>query len=293
MPPSPALREILQLDPVRDHQRIVFLTFSQEFPWDAQRALEIALLRTFCVPSISRLLAATREFERRPQKRYDDTEIIISEIVEHGYDSPRGLSALRRMNQIHGRFAIDNDDYRYVLSTFLLEPIRWIDRFGYRRTIESERSAMFHFWCELGRRMHIRDLPDSLEAFERFNLDYERERFSYAETNRQVGAYSVGLFASWFPWPLGKLVPLGVYAMLDAHVRSAFGFPAPPRWVGKALDAALALRSRVLRLLPRRQTPKLRSRVTRSSYPRGYTLEEVGPAQARQRDDGAADPSIP
>jgi hypothetical protein len=49
----------------------------------------------------------------------------------------------------------------------------------------------------------------------------------------------------------------------------------------------------VLRLLPHRRTPKLRSRVKRSSYPRGYTLEEIGPAQARQREDGAADPSLP
>jgi hypothetical protein len=282
MPPSPALREILQLDPVRDHQRIVFLTFSQEFPWDAQRALEIALLRTFCVPSISRLLCATREFERRPQKRYDDTEIIMSEIVEHGYDSPRGASALRRMNQIHARFAIDNDDYRYVLSTFLLEPIRWIDRFGYRRTIESERDAMFHFWREVGRRMNIRDIPESLAAFERFSLAYERERFRYAETNRQIGAYSIGLFSSWFPWPLRKLVPFGAYALLDAQARAAFGFPTPPRWFVQALSTALGLRARVLRLLPRRRTPKLRSRVTRSSYPRGYTLEEVGPRETER-----------
>jgi hypothetical protein len=64
---SLALTEIMRLDPALDHQRIAFLIFAQEFPWDSQRALELALLRTFCAPSISRILDAAGEFERRPQ----------------------------------------------------------------------------------------------------------------------------------------------------------------------------------------------------------------------------------
>ncbi|HEV3410728.1 MAG TPA: hypothetical protein VG095_10565, partial [Chthoniobacterales bacterium] len=30
---------------------------------------------------------------------------------------------------------------------------------------EKERRALFYFWREVGRRMNIRDLPDSYEAF--------------------------------------------------------------------------------------------------------------------------------
>ena len=36
-----------------------------EFPWLWRKALELALFRTYSIPSISRLLAATREFELR------------------------------------------------------------------------------------------------------------------------------------------------------------------------------------------------------------------------------------
>jgi hypothetical protein len=32
------------------------------FPWDLTRALELALLKTFCVPSISGLLSRSGEF---------------------------------------------------------------------------------------------------------------------------------------------------------------------------------------------------------------------------------------
>ena len=126
------LEEILQLDPERDHQRIVFLSSCYEFPFDTTRALEFALFRTYCVPSISGLLERTGEFLTCPQKRYDDTDLIVSELMEWGYDSDRGRRALRRMNRIHRRFAISNEDYLYVLSTFVYEPIRWNERYGWR-----------------------------------------------------------------------------------------------------------------------------------------------------------------
>src|SRR4051794_2277599 len=118
---SHVLKEIRSLDPEKDHQHIVFLSTRYDFPWDTTSALEFALFRTFCVPSISELLQRTGEFSRRAQKRYDDTDIIISELMEFGYDSERGKTALRRMNQLHGRFPIANDDFLYVLSTFVFE----------------------------------------------------------------------------------------------------------------------------------------------------------------------------
>src|SRR5437667_11177622 len=168
------LDEIKTLDPLKDHLRIVYLVTCFEFPFDTTRALEFALYRTYCVPSVSALLDKTREFAERAQKRYDDTDIIVSELMEWGYDSDRGKRALRRMNQIHGRFAISNDDFLYVLSTFVFEPIRRNARFGWRPLSDHERLAYFHFWREVGRRMGIRAIPETYEAFERFNLDYER-----------------------------------------------------------------------------------------------------------------------
>ena len=121
---SPVLPEIETLDAVRDHQRITFLCCRVDFPWDTTRALEFALFRTFCVPAISALLGKTQEFGKRAQKRYDDTDIIVSEMMEHGYDSERGRAAIARTNALHGRFKIRNEDFLYVLSTFVFVPRR-------------------------------------------------------------------------------------------------------------------------------------------------------------------------
>ena len=43
----------------------------------------------------------TGELTERPQKRYDDTDLILSTICESGYDSREGRAALRRMTRIH------------------------------------------------------------------------------------------------------------------------------------------------------------------------------------------------
>src|SRR5437773_7518941 len=106
--------------------------------------------------------------------------------MEQGYGSDRGGRALGRMNQQHGRFAIANDDFRYVLSTFIYEPIRWNARFGWRPMCEQEKLALFWFWCEVGARMNIRDVPPDFAAFEQFNRDYEREQFRFADTTQHV-----------------------------------------------------------------------------------------------------------
>ncbi len=243
LPRPSILDQIRALDPATDHQRIVFLSSRYDFPFDTTRALEFALFRTFCVPSVSEILAGTGEFFKRAQKRYDDTDIIVSELMEWGYESARGKAALRRMNQQHARFPITNDDFLYVLSTFIFEPIRWNDRFGWRPMCEHEKLAMFYFWREVGRRMNIKDIPERNEDFEHFNRAYERERFRYVETNHSVGQATVNMFASWFPGPVRLLVRKGMYALMDEPLLQGFGFPRPSRPMRWLVIGSLRLRA--------------------------------------------------
>jgi hypothetical protein len=248
------LRRIHQLDPERDHHEIYRISVGYEFPWDYQRALELALFRTYCVPSISALLEATGEFRDRPQKRYDDTALLMAELVDHGYDSPRGREALRVINRMHGRYPISNDDMRYVLSTFVYDPIEWIGRFGWRPLSEHERLAGFHFYRAVGARMGIRDVPADYQEFRRFKDEYERDAFRYSETNHRVGTYTMELFCGWFPAPLRPMVRPALRGLLDEKMLTAFGFPAAPRWLTRAEQAGLHVRAAVVRRLPPRRT---------------------------------------
>lgn len=247
------------------------------FAWDIERALEFALFRTYAIPSISGLLARTGEFEARPLKRYDDTELILSEIMENGADSPRGQAALARMNEMHGRFRISNDDMLYVLSTFVFEPIRWIQRFGHRPMTGPERSAWFDYHRDIGRRMGIRDIPTDADAFEAFNRETEARRFRYHATNARIGTVTRDLLLGFY-LPRA-LIPLGrpvVHALMDPPLRRAMGFADPPRWVGRGLMAAMATRRAILRVLPARRRPRFVTARRRQTYPGGYRIDMLG-----------------
>ncbi|GMU21920.1 MAG: peptidase [Phycisphaerae bacterium] len=257
---------------------MVFLTTRFDFPFDTTRSLELALFRTFCVPSISALLHRTGEMEWFTQKRYDDTDIIISELLDYGYESDRGSAALRRMNQIHRRFKIANDDFLYVLSTFIYEPIRFNQRFGWRRLTGAEKFAMFYFWCEVGRRMGIKHIPEDYETYETYNVTYELEHFRFSEANRRVGTATREMFASWFPAPLRPLVRGAIHVLLDERTRKAFGFPDPHPLMQRTVLSAMAARARVISWLPRRRRPLLRTQLRQRSYPHGYRIEEIGPS---------------
>ncbi len=276
------LRRIQQLDPQQDCEEIYNLMGCYESPWDQIRSLEIALYRTYCVPSISTLLDQTGEFANRTQKRYDDTSIIVAEMSAFGFDSERGRAAQRRMNRMHKHFAISNDDFLYVLSTFIYEPIRWNSRFGWRVMSEHEKLASYYFWCEIGRRKNIKELPATYAMFEQFNRTYERKHFRYTESNRRVGEATRDLFLSWFGLPpaISSFLRPVVYALLDDPMLDAFGFPHPPQALRSLLTITLKTRAFALRFFPPRTTPYIYvEQAKHRAYPQGYTLEQLGPPQ--------------
>lgn len=279
------LRRISALDPVRDHEEILRISAGLEFPWDYQKSLEMALFRTYCVPTISGLLERTGEFERRPQKRYDDTAVLMAELVEHGYDSPRGREALRVVNRQHGRYDISNDDMLYVLSTFIYDPIEWLSQHGWRPLTHNERLAGFHFYRAVGARMGIREIPADYDEFLAFKTAYEREHFVFAPSNRRIGQYTLDLFCSWYPSWTRPAVARAVISMLDPAMVRAFGFTAPPSWVGALGRQALRLRAFVVRRMPVRRELKLTNTRNRTypGYPRGYRPSDLGATSSTAR----------
>lgn len=281
-----AAERIAALDAAKDCREIALLLSSREFSWDIERALEFALFRTYAVPSISGLLARTGEFERQPRKRYDDTELILAEIMENGFDSERGRRALARMNDMHGRFRIANDDLLYVLSTFVFEPIRWLERYGRRPMTPHEQLAWFNYYRDLGERMKIVGMPEGLDGFRRFNERYETDHFRFAESNRSVATATSDLLLGFYlpTWLLWAGRPV-VAAIMDPPLVAAMGFVPAPRWLRSLVPSVMRLRARVLRRLPPRDVPRLLTQVRRPTYPEGHRVEELGTFRRPNRAD--------
>ncbi|MEV4922681.1 oxygenase MpaB family protein [Streptomyces roseoverticillatus] len=278
------LKEIRRLDPERDFLRIYRITATLEFPWDITRALELALYRTYAVPSIGRLLAGTGEFSGRPQKRYDDTALLLDTVVEYGFDSESGRTAIRRINQMHRSYDISNDDMRYVLCTFVVAPRRWVDAYGWRRLSGHERHAIAVYYRTLGKHMGIQDVPGSYDEFERCLEDYEAEHFGWDEGGRRVSDATLDLMASWYPRPLAPLVRGASMALLDDSLLNAFRYEQPHPATRALVRGALRARGRAVRLLPPRRTPHYtRQNPEIKGYPDGYVVAELGTFPAGRR----------
>ncbi|MFJ9407621.1 oxygenase MpaB family protein [Streptomyces sp. NPDC101393] len=284
------LKEIRRLDPEQDFLRIYRITATHEFPWDMTRALELALYRTYAVPSIGRLLAETAELTDRTQKRYDDTALLLDAVVEHGFDGEDGRTAIRRINQMHRSYHISNDDMRYVLCTFVVVPKRWIDQYGWRRLSTHETRAVAAYYRTLGSHMGITGLPETYEDFAHCLDAYEAAHFGWDEGARRVSDATLDLMAGWYG-PLAPVVRGASMALLDDSLIAAFGYDPPRPAVRSAVRGALKMRARAVRLLPPRRTPHYaRQNPEIKGYPNGFRVADLGTFPATRRAGGCPVP---
>ena len=286
----PRAREIAALDPMADRTAIVRKMVQFEFPWDMQRSLELALFRTYAVPSIGRLLDRTREFREAPQKRYDDTLLTLYHLWLDDSEELRH-EAGEHLNFIHGHYKISNDDYRYVLSTFVVVPIRWLHRYGWRPLSYVEVTAWTNVMRDMGAKMHIHGMPESYEGFATLMDDYESAHFAYDPANERVAAPTIEMMAGWYPRPLRPFVRSMVPALLQDNLLTALGMKPASKRKQRVADAGVRLRARFVRHLPARSDrrpfePKIRS------YGEEPALRDIGPAALlRRRDIKAAQKS--
>jgi hypothetical protein len=266
-----------QLDPETDYVEIVQNLALYEFTWDITQALSFALFRTYAVPSVGRLLDETGQFTTACQKRYDDTALLLEAPFVHGFDSEEGKTAIRRINQMHKMYDISNDDMRYVLSTFVVVPKRWLDDYGWRPLTERELRATVNYYRDLGRHMGIKDIPETYDEFMHLMDDYERQHFAFDEGGRRVADATLDLMTTFYPRVLKKPVDLFSRSLMDKPLLEAFGYDEPPALVKKASLAAMKARARLLRYTPSSRKPTFTADLPRiKSYPGGYALADLG-----------------
>ncbi|MGM9511234.1 oxygenase MpaB family protein [Larkinella sp. GY13] len=283
---NPAVRrELQQLDPRQDYQRMVQLLVGYEFPFDITRALELALFHTYASPRTSALLMRTGEFEKHGQKRYDDTSILIAWFMQYGLNTETGLRAITHMNRIHGFYSIPNEDFLMVLATFIFYPINWINRFGWRKLIPAEEQAFFLFFREVGQRMNLTDIPETIDDLKIFTEAYEAEHFRYADSNRQVADSTVRIVQGWVPKPLRPVVKPVFAALINDKLREAFGYQKPPAWFCGLLEGSFWLRKGPLRWITFEPYPKLVENTFHRSYKTGLpAIEELGPTKLMKKE---------
>jgi hypothetical protein len=240
-----------------DAGKILQSMLEWEMPLLSRLSLELGQFRTFGIPSIGNLLASTDQYTSFCSKRYDDTDLILREMIENGGPhTPRGLASVLRLNEIHAQYpTISNDDFLYTLSVFVVQPARFMESYEWRPLITAEQEALYLWFADLGKRMHIKNIPDSFKAMCEWHDNYEAKSMRYAKGNQRVANATLDLLCSaveraplfsyifqllryvgagslvdvftYFP---RKVVRHGAISMMDARLREACGCENP-NWI--------------------------------------------------------------
>jgi len=265
------------LDPATDYVEIYAKVVGHEFPWDMNQALGFALFRTYAVPGIGRLLDETGQFTQQTQKRYDDTALLLEPPTRLGFEAPEAKAAIRRINAMHRSYDIPDHELRYVLSTFVVVPKRWLDDFGKRPLTPVEVEASVQYYRTLGRHLGIKDIPETYAGFEELMDSYEAEHFAYDEGGRRVADATLALMVGFQPRVARPVMGVFSRSLMDPPLRAAFRYDTPPRAVVALSRGALRARGLLLRTFPARKEPKLIEDLPQiRSYPDGYDVERLG-----------------
>lgn len=248
-------RRMAALDPVADHEELTRLSLEVRNgdALFAHAAYTVAFARQVAIPSISRIVhrTGTGDLMKDVRRRNDHTLLFFGEMMRHGYSHPAGKAAIDRMEQIHARFGITDDDKLYTLASLAFESARVPENLGVEIFSDAELEAHFRFWRGVGLAMGL-DVPETRETFLAWALAYE-QRYAYTDGGRAlVDQLFLDWRQRWFTGPLRRYSDGVLLAMMDAELRAAHRLPDPPGWATRVVPRALSAYARIQAARPHR-----------------------------------------
>lgn len=165
-----------------------------------------ALIKTYSIARGTRLLVKTRQIgsPKCVGRRAEDTGVFLGEILAGDMDDPRWMAALSKVNWLHARYKnqISNGEMISTLAFFILEPIKFINAYGWRPLTQMEEVSRFLFWKEIGLRMGIVDIPETLDELRVWQEEYEKKEQKFSEDNVICTKNTMDLFLRDLPKPL-------------------------------------------------------------------------------------------
>lgn len=236
-------RRIAALDPVKDSEEAARLTFEVLYgdPIAVHAAYLIGFSRQVAVPGIARVIyrGGGGENLRDVARRTDDTLALFGAFFRWGHSSPQGRAAIARMEQIHKRFAITDEQKRYTLATLIFEGERIGRHLGFDPFTANQREASWRFWRGVAEQMPLGGLPPTADDLWRWMHEYEREHWHYTDEGRRVvDRFFEDWTKRWFPRPARGLGRQILLALMDEDLRAALRLEDPSRRVEWLLRAS-------------------------------------------------------
>jgi hypothetical protein len=217
--------------------------------------LLIGFSRQVAVPSIARVIyrGGGGDTMHDIAPRIDDTLALFGAFLKWGPSSPEGRAAIARMERIHARFPITDEQKRYTLATLIFEGDRIGERLGIDQFTAGQREAIWRFWRSVAEQMPLGDLPATSEELRRWMLDYEREHWRYTNDAHQVvERFFEDWTTRWFPRPARRLGRQILLAMMGYDLRAALHLEAPSKHLERLLRASIRASSSLTLIRPYR-----------------------------------------
>ncbi|KDR73850.1 hypothetical protein GALMADRAFT_227616 [Galerina marginata CBS 339.88] len=251
-------------------QQIVHVSFFYDTPLMMLLGTQVALFKVYGISTIATVLLKSGELTsaEKINKRLADTSILIATalsnplvgpgsgcpVVSPNID-PRGAVAIARINYLHGKYSIKNDDLLYNLALFMIEPITWTARFDWRPHSPLEIQAIFALWTEVGRRMGIQNIWTSYDDMVEWTTQYEIDNMVPSEASQSLAKITLEHLFSRVPNVsfLRAAIYQVAITLLDKRARTAMGLPEPSPRAGAIIHRIFLLRAFFVRhfCLPR------------------------------------------
>jgi hypothetical protein len=236
-------RRIAALDPVADNEEAARLTFEVLYgdPIAVHAAYLVGFSRQVAVPGIARVVyrGGGGENLRDVARRTDDTLTLFGAFFRFGHSSPRGRAAIARMEQIHARFGIADEQKRYTLATLIFEGERIGRHLGFDPFTANQREASWRFWRGVAEQMPLGGLPPTAEELRRWMLEYEREHWHYTDEGRRVvDRFFEDWTTRWFPRSARSLGRQTLLALMDEDLRAVLHLENPSWRVERLMRAS-------------------------------------------------------
>ncbi|MCO5591808.1 hypothetical protein L7F22_045800 [Adiantum nelumboides] len=236
-------------------------TLFVEFPFLYRFSSQVDLLRTVGIPAMSRVLKRGSQIACNPSKGFDDSDILVREMLLHHIDSPRGTLAVRRLNLLHSYYHIHNDEYLYRLSLHVLSIIELSAKYGYREWTDLEKISHYRVWHDIAVRMGIRSIPTTLAGFAQYRDEYEAKHMVYHPDNQKLAEGGMQLLLDQMPKLLRPLVLRIALSLLDERALAAVGYRVQPKCLVFLSQLVLKLHGMMVRWMPPRSLTRAQTRI--------------------------------
>ena len=195
----------------------------------------LALIRMMGIAHLVTTLYGHAQLVSQTQARLARTRQTLRELICHGFESAAGQAALQRLRDVHRHVPADASDYRYVLATFFLEPLRWNARHARVKLEAHETALLLAFWQRVGREMGMSELPESLPQWQQLQREYEARCMARTPEGERLARLCLrDVVKLTVPFGTRWAFRQGMLATMEPRVREVLGLGEANGWV-KAL----------------------------------------------------------